>query len=60
MSGAGFATMEAKLGELATVVTEINGKASSLPTSVKLPSVSRNVSGGSAPAVHATTTASGG
>lgn len=60
VSGAGFATMEATLGELATLMTEINGTASSLPTSVKLPSVSRSVRGGSVPAVHATTTASGG
>lgn len=59
-TGDGFAAMEAKLGNLATLMTEINGTAASLPTSVRLPAVSRNVSGGSAPAVHATTTASGG
>lgn len=59
-SGTGFAAMEARLSELSTLMTEINGTTAALPSSVKLPSVSRSVSGGSAPAVHATTTASGG
>jgi hypothetical protein len=59
-SGTGFAAMEARLSELSTLMTEINGTAAALPTSVKLPSVKKSVSGGSAPAVHATTTASGG
>lgn len=59
-SGTGFAAMEARLNELATLMTEINGATAALPTSVKLPSVNKSVSGGSAPAVHATTTASGG
>lgn len=60
VSGSGLATMEAKLSELATLMTEINGTASSLPATVKLPSVRGSVGGRSAPAVHATTTASGG
>jgi hypothetical protein len=59
-SGTGFAAMEARLSELSTLMTEINGTAAALPSSVKLPSVKKSVSGGSAPAVHATTTASGG
>ena len=59
-SGTGFAAMEARLSELSTLTTEISGTTATLPTSVKLPSVKKSVSGGSAPAVHATTTASGG
>lgn len=59
-NGVGLETMEAKLSELATLMTEINGTASSLPAGVKLPSVRGSVSGGGAPAVHATTAASGG
>lgn len=59
-SGTGFAAMEARLSELSTLMTEISGTTATLPTSVKLPSVKKSVSGGSAPAVHATTTASGG
>lgn len=58
-TGDGFVAMEARLAELAGVVTEINGSAASLPTSVKLPAVTRTVSAGAAPVVHATTTASG-
>ncbi|MEO8470201.1 MAG: hypothetical protein ABI573_11125 [Chloroflexota bacterium] len=59
-SGTGFAAMEARLNELATLMTEISGTTATLPSSVKLPSVSKSVSRGAAPAVHATTTASGG
>ena len=59
-SGAGFQDLEARLADLATVVAEVNGTAASMPTTVKLPSVSRSVSGATAPAVHATTGASGG
>lgn len=59
-SGTGFAAMEARLSELSTLMTEINGTTAALPSSVRLPSVNKSVSGGSAPAVHATTTASGG
>lgn len=59
-TGDGVSTMESMLGELAGLMTEINGSAASLPSSVKLPALSRSASAGAAPAVHATTTASGG
>ena len=58
-SGTGFQDMEARLADLAAAVAEINGTAASMPTSIKLPSVSRSVSGAAAPVVHATTGASG-
>lgn len=59
-TGDGLSTMESTLGSLAGLMTEINGSTASLPASVKLPAVSSSVSAGAAPAVHATTTASGG
>lgn len=61
-AGAGLqvADLEARLNELAAAVTEVSGTAASLPSGVKLPPVSRTVSAISAPAVQATTGASGG
>ena len=58
-TGTGFQDMEARLKDLAAAVAEVNGTAASMPTSIKLPSVSRSVSGAVAPVVHATTGASG-
>lgn len=58
-TGAGFADMEARLKDLATAMTELNGSAATLPSGVKLPSVSRSAGAAAAPAVQATTTASG-
>lgn len=58
-TGDGFTAMNARLAALADVMTEISGSAASLPTSVKLPAVTRSVSSRPAPVVHATTTASG-
>ena len=60
-TGAGFADMEARLKDLAKAMTELNGSAATLPSGVKLPSVSRSAgSAAAAPPVQATTTASGG
>lgn len=58
-TGAGFADMEARLKDLATAMTQLNGSAATLPSGVKLPSVSRSAGAAAAPAVQATTTASG-
>ncbi len=58
-SGTAFTELEARLADLATAVAAVSGSAASMPTTVRLPSVSRSVRGGSAPAVHATTGASG-
>jgi hypothetical protein len=58
-TGTGFADVEARLADLAKAVAAINGTAASMPASVRLPSVSRSVSGTAAPVVHATTAASG-
>jgi hypothetical protein len=61
-AGAGLevADLEARLNALAVAVTEVSGTAASLPAGVKLPPVSRTVTSVSAPAVQATTGASGG
>lgn len=59
-TGSGFQAIEARLGDLAALVAEINGTSASMPASVSLPTISRSVSGAAAPAVHATTGASGG
>lgn len=58
-TGTGFADMEARLADLAKAVSAVSGTAASMPSSIRLPSVSRSVSGASAPVVHATTAASG-
>ncbi|MEW5992082.1 MAG: hypothetical protein AB1736_12155 [Chloroflexota bacterium] len=59
-AGLGVADLEARLNDLAAAVTEVSGTAASLPAGVRLPPVSRTVTTISAPAVHATTAASGG
>ena len=59
-TGSGFQDLEARLADLADAVAKVNGTAASMPTSVRLPSVSRSVAAAPAPAVHATTRASGG
>lgn len=59
-TGSGFQTMEARLADLAAAVGQVNGSAAAMPATVRLPSVSQAVSGAAAPAVQATTGASGG
>lgn len=59
-TGSDFQAMEKSLNDLAAAVAAVNGSAASMPATVKLPSVSRSVTKVAAPAVHATTTASGG
>jgi hypothetical protein len=55
-----LAALDAGIETLAATVAEVEGTASSLPTRVSLPSVARSVAPARAPAVHATTGASGG
>lgn len=52
--------LEARLNALAAAVSEVSGTASTLPSGVKLPPVSRSVTTVVAPASQATTGASGG
>jgi hypothetical protein len=60
-AGGRLSDLEAALTDLATSVQRIDGVSRSLPTSVSLPRVSRQVSsGGGAPATSSTTGASGG
>ena len=59
-AGAAFQAVEQRLGALAAIVADINGTVASMPTSVRMPPVSRVVAPRSAPATHATTGASGG
>jgi hypothetical protein len=59
-TGSGFQDLEARLADLAAAVAKVNGTAASMPTTVRLPSVSRSVTSAPAPAIHATTAASGG
>lgn len=55
-----LAALDDGVGALATIVAEVEGSAASLPARVSLPSVARSVAPAQAPAVHATTGASGG
>jgi hypothetical protein len=55
-----LAALDARVGDLAAIVAEVEGSASSLPARVSLPSVARSVAPASVPTVHATTGASGG
>jgi hypothetical protein len=55
-----LAALDDGVGALAAIVAEVEGSASSLPTRVSLPAVVRSVAPVKAPAVHATTGASGG
>lgn len=59
-AGLEVASLEARLADLAAAVSEVNGTASSLPSSVKLPRVTGSVAAAKAPATQATTGASGG
>jgi hypothetical protein len=59
-AGGSLTALEAQLAALSSSVAAIDGASRSLPTSVRLPRVAGSVSGGSAPATHATTRASGG
>jgi hypothetical protein len=59
-TGSGFQDLEARLADLSAAVAKVNGTAASMPTTVRLPSVSRSVTAAPAPAVHAATGASGG
>lgn len=52
-------TYEGKLGSLATNVGQIHGASVAMPSSVRLPSVSRSAASAPKPASHATTSASG-
>jgi hypothetical protein len=55
-----LAALDDRVGALAAIVAEVEGSAASLPTRVSLPSIARSVAPVQAPAVHATTGASGG
>jgi hypothetical protein len=55
----GVSALEASIGRLSTVVSEVDGAARALPASVALPPVIRSVSPGARPTVHATTGGSG-
>jgi hypothetical protein len=55
-----LAALDSGIETLAATVGEVVGSASSLPTRVSLPSIARSVAPAQAPAVHATTGASGG
>jgi hypothetical protein len=57
-AGGGLDALEASLTGLASTVSDINGVATSLPTTVKLPPV-RTITKVSVPATHTTTGASG-
>jgi hypothetical protein len=59
-AGLQVADLGARLDVLAAAVGEVSGTASSLPSSVKLPPISRTVAKAAAPASQATTGASGG
>ena len=59
-TGTGFQDLEGRLADLAAAVAKVNGTAASMPTAVRLPAVSRSVAAAPAPAVNATTGASGG
>jgi hypothetical protein len=58
-AGGELTGLDGLLGNLATVVADIDGVSRSLPSSVRLPAIRGSVSGG-APSTHATTRASGG
>ena len=59
-AGLQVADLEARLKALAAAVTEVSGSAAGLPSSVRLPPVSKSVAAAPAPATQATTGASGG
>jgi hypothetical protein len=59
-AGLQVADLGVRLDALAAAVNEVSGTASSLPSSVQLPPVSRSVAKVAAPASQATTGASGG
>jgi hypothetical protein len=60
-AGLAVASLEARIADLAAAVAEVSGTASSLPSGVRLPTVSRSVAGVAAPPpTQATTGASGG
>ena len=59
-AGLQVADLGARLDALAAAVSEVSGTASSLPSSVRLPPISRSVAKVAAPASQATTGASGG
>lgn len=58
--GPEVAGLEARIADLSAAVADVSGTAASLPSSVKLPRVSRSVAVAPAPATQATTRASGG
>ncbi len=58
--GSGLGDLESSLGDLSAIVSSVQGAARALPARVALPPVSRTVVRVAAPAVHATTGASGG
>ena len=59
-AGGALAALESQLGDLATVVADIDGVSRTLPSSVRLPAIGGSVAAGRAPTTHATTGASGG
>jgi hypothetical protein len=58
-AGGNLADLEAALADLATSVSQIDGVSRSMPSTVTLPKVARQVSAKSAPATSSTTGASG-